>query len=184
VATHDYKITVAASDRQPVSGPVNFIRLHASTGNLKIDIEGKVTELAVGQAIVLDELIDVFHVVNETVSDVDATFKLGAGAQVTDNNLSGTVALDKSTTGDDTADQVIAPGGTLVIAADGARRNVKLCADPNNGDAGRVSYTGGERGDFLQPGLSVVVDCTDAVSVHNPSASAGDINVGVLYEKD
>jgi hypothetical protein len=100
--------------------------------------------------------------------------------------LSGnvTAALTKSSTLSDDADTAIAISATLAIAADANRRNVTISSDPANGDVVRVSKTGGARGHFLQPGMSVTVDCTDGVKVFNPAASAAAVNVGVIYEKD
>lgn len=173
MATHDYKITIKANDRQPVSGPVNFIRLHASTGNLKIDIEGKVTELAVGQAIVLDELVDLFHVVNESGSDINATFKLGAGARVTDNNLSGTVALNKATGAMDTADQSIANGATVTITPSATARALIIYFHPNNtGNLRTGPAAAAARGRIGQPGIEHVWNTTNAIKVHNDSGAA------------
>lgn len=183
MATQDYKITVKANDQQDVSGPVNFIRLHASSANLKIDIDGKVTELAVGQAIVLDALIDKFVVKNESGADISATLKLGAAAQIIDNNLSGTVTESKATTNADDADTVIAALGTLVIAADSLRRALVISSGPANIPVCRVSKTGGARGDYLQPGMSVIVNATDAISIYNPDA-VNAATMGIRYEKD
>lgn len=188
MATHDYKITVKANDRQPVSGPVNFIRLHASTGNLKIDIDGKVTELAVGQAIVLDELIDLFHVVNETGSDIAATFKLGAGAQITDNNLSGTVSISKATTFTPTADVNVPGTGARVLlkAANANRRSVtvkNLNANTETIRIGDVTCTAA-MGAELGPGESYTYEGTAAVYGIQLGASGVPCNVCIVETLD
>mgnify|MGYP001567469905 CR=1 FL=1 len=100
------------------------------------------------------------------------------------DSVAATVSFEKAATNADDADTVIAALGTLNIASNASNRAVVISSDPANaGVALRVSKTGGARGSFLQAGMSVVVDSTDAIKVYNPSA-AQTANVGVLYEQD
>lgn len=188
MATRDHVVTIKNNDRQPVAGPVSFIRLHASTGNLKVDIEGRITELAVGQAIELDKPIDLFHVENTTGADVNATFKLGFGARITDSNLSGTVGISKATRCPVYADVSCAAGTkTLVLPANSSRRTALVTNFATNaapirvGDV-NVGVAGTPQGPQVGQGMTASLDCTGDVWVFNEGGVAQSVAVGEILD--
>lgn len=184
-ATRNHKITIVNGGQADVAGPVDFIRLHESTGTLIVDIGGMQTSMNEGNFIRLRAgSIDGFVVKNESGSDVTATFKLGDKADFEDSNLAGNVTIDKSTSSGDIVDTVIANNATVNIAANAARRSITVYAHPDNSDILRVGPNAGAgRGRVLNPGMELTFDTTSAIKIFNDGTGV-DQTYGYYEESD
>lgn len=183
MSLYDHKISIVNGDTQDVSGPVTFIRLHATTGPLKIDINGKRSEMVAGNTHVFDVPVKRFQVVNESGAAVDATFKLGHAAEFRDNNLSGTIGVVQPTTIDTVADVALgAAATTLVLAADPSRREALISNLIGNASAIRVGdvNAGAARGVQVGTGQTVTIAGTEAIYAYSATAQS----VGVTTVKD
>lgn len=183
MATYDLPVVIPNNGTRVIAGPLDFLRLHASTGALRVIAEGRITTLVEGQAVSYKTPREGVEIENLSGAEITATFKVGHDAVVSDSNLAGNVDVSKATTLSDQADGSLAAGGTDTIAADSTRRACIISANPNNVETLRVSFTGGARGAFLVPGGSVTINSTAAIKVYNPGA-AGAQGYGVLNEKD
>lgn len=183
-ATRNHNVKIANNDSADIAGPVDFIRLQSSSGELIVDIGGLQTSLVAGNAIrIRGKPIDGFVVRNNSGAEVTATFKLGNFADFEDSNLSGTVALEKATGATDTADQAIANGATVTITPSATARALIIYFDPNNtGNLRTGPAAAAARGRIGQPGIEHVWNTTKAIKVHNDSGAAQ--NFGYAEETD
>ena len=166
MSLYDHKISIQNSDRQEISGPVTFIRLDASTGALKIDIDGKISGLVQGKAIKSEAIINRFSIINESGAAVDATLSLGHNAEIQDSNLSGTVGVSKPTTIDTVADvALVAATATQILPADPSRREALISNLEGAVNAIRVgdANVGAARGSQVGAGMTITLQGTEAI---------------------
>lgn len=175
MATLDHPVKIANGDTKDVTGPVTFIRLHTTTGALKITVNDKTTSLLTGQSIALDRPVDKFSITNDSGSDITALLKLGDGARIEDNQLSGNVTVTKAT-GQATAPDVTVPANTtaIVMPTNSARRYALVTALDTNANTARVGdlNAAAARGTPCAAGQTARVEGTAAVYVYAPAGAA------------
>lgn len=107
---------------------------------------------------------------------ITLVYVVSAEGQINIDNpgaLFTSVDLVKATTASDTADQSIANGATVTIAANASRRALVIYAKSTNTGSLRTGPTAAAaRGRELQPGIEHIWNVTAAIKVHNDSGAA------------
>lgn len=167
MATYDLPVVIPNNGTRVIAGPLDFLRLHASTGALRIIAEGRITTLVEGQSVSYKTPRDGVEIENLSDAQVTATFKVGFDAEITDSNLSGNVDVSKATTLSDASDAIVVQGAAAaqIVAAAATRRWVIIKALVTNNQTVRVGTNaiGAARGYPLEPGEVINWDVTAAL---------------------
>lgn len=179
----DYNFHLAISARTDITGPIRSLRLMSSNGTVTLDVNNSKSALVAGRAVIFDRPVENISIINETAAAIDGVLSLGASATISDNILSGTVGVVKSSTLGTLMDvSLVAIATTLIVAAD-ATRNAAIISNLTGNISiirtGDIS-AGAARGNEVGPGQSITLEGSAAIYAYSPTLQS----VGITVIKD